>query len=284
MEKIYNSAKICPFDKKDCDLDKEGWTLDPEMSKVMAESTNYDELLYVWEAWRNASGKKMRKDYETYVNIVNEAAQMNHLNDYGEMWRKDYEDDDFENTMADLWDDLQPLYYELHTYVKNQLVKLYPGKVKPEDKYIPAHILGNQWAQNFDNLYERIKLFGDGSSIDISQALKDQNYDALKMFQIADKFYTDLGMPTNNMSFDVSKGAIIEKPTDRVITCHASAWDFSDGKDFRIKMCTNIDQQDFITIHHELGHIAYYIQYKDQLISIREGANPGIMNDGNQPN
>ena len=41
-------------------------------------------------------------------------------------------------------------------------------------------------------------------------------------------------------------------------------------------MCTQINQNDFATIHRELGHIQYYLQYKDQPVSFREGANPGF--------
>lgn len=94
------------------------------------------------------------------------------------------------------------------------------------------------------------------------------------MFEVSDEFYTSLGLPTNNMSF--TGQSIIEKPTDRDIQCHASAWDFCDGKDFRIKMCTNINMEDFTTIHHEMGHIQYYIQYKDLPLPLRTGANPGF--------
>lgn len=47
-------------------------------------------------------------------------------------------------------------------------------------------------------------------------------------------------------------------------------------KTYRIKMCTSINAEDFVTIHHEMGHIQYYIQYKDQPITLRGGANPGF--------
>jgi peptidyl-dipeptidase A len=77
METVYNSAKICPFKKQQCDLDTEGLTLDPEMAAVLSESEDYEELEYTWKAWRDASGKKMRSDYKTYVDLVNEAAKLN---------------------------------------------------------------------------------------------------------------------------------------------------------------------------------------------------------------
>lgn len=78
METVYNSAKICPFNNQNCDVEKdEAWTLDPEMVNIMATSTNYDELQYVWKAWRDASGKHMRDDYQKYVQLVNKAATQN---------------------------------------------------------------------------------------------------------------------------------------------------------------------------------------------------------------
>lgn len=72
------------------------------------------------------------------------------------------------------------------------------------------------------------------------------------------------------------KNSILEKPNDREIICHASAWDFYNGEDFRIKQCTRITMDHLMTAHHEMGHIEYYLQYKDQPIVLREGANPGF--------
>lgn len=94
------------------------------------------------------------------------------------------------------------------------------------------------------------------------------------MFQESDRFYKDLGLKSNEMSY--TGLSIIEKPDDRLIVCHASAWDFCDGEDFRIKQCTQIDQTDFVTVHHEMGHIQYYIQYAGQPLPFRKGANLGF--------
>lgn len=77
METIYNTAKICPFDKKDCNLTTEGLTLDPEISAIMTKSESYDELKWAWEQWHEVSGKKMRGEYKKYVDSVNKAATLN---------------------------------------------------------------------------------------------------------------------------------------------------------------------------------------------------------------
>lgn len=44
----------------------------------------------------------------------------------------------------------------------------------------------------------------------------------------------------------------------------------------RIKQCTVVTMDDLITVHHEMGHVQYFLQYKDQPISFRDGANPGF--------
>jgi peptidyl-dipeptidase A len=94
------------------------------------------------------------------------------------------------------------------------------------------------------------------------------------MFEVANEFYTAMGLEPMEMSYGPL--AIIEQPDDRDIVCHASAWDFCDGSDYRIKMCTNVDESDFITVHHELGHIQYFILYNKLPITFRKGANPGL--------
>ena len=70
---------------------------------------------------------------------------------------------------------------------------------------------------------------------------------------------------------------MIERPDDgRDLVCHASAWDFYNGKDFRIKQCTRVNQEDFITVNHEMGHIQYMMSYRNQSYLYRDGANPGF--------
>lgn len=154
------------------------------------------------------------------------------------------------------------------------MINLSGDKIDRNDPNIPAHLLGNMWAQSWGNLYDDIKPFKNASLVDVTAKLKALNYTAKKMFEISDDFYTSLGLPTNVASF--TGESIITKPNDRVIQCHASAWDFCDGTDFRIKMCTNVNMEDFITIHHEMGHIQYYLQYRDLPLALRGGANPAF--------
>lgn len=163
------------------------------------------------------------------------------------MWRESYEDDNFVENVDKMWSQVKPLYDELHTYVRRKLLKIYDKQMDKNSDLIPAHVLGNMWAQSWVNLYERTKPFEKGSLIDITDKLKEK-WTVLDMFRESDRFYKDLGLESNEMSYNEDLGAVVHKPADRVITCHASAWDFYNKNDFRIKMCTNIDQEDFVTV------------------------------------
>jgi len=79
--------------------------------------------------------------------------------------------------------------------------------------------------------------------------------------------------------------SVFEKNPDVDMVCHASAWDFMAGNgrygngthgDYRIKQCTTKTQSNFVTLHHEMGHIEYFQQYAHQPIIFRSGANPGF--------
>lgn len=141
----------------------------------MAESSDYDELEYIWKNWHDNSGKLMRNDYKNYVQLMNDAAKLNGFNDAGEMWKFDYEDLHFAENMDKLWQKIEPLYNELHRYVIRKLSKIYPDKIKETDEYLPANVLGNMWAQSWVNLYERIKPF-NASDLDVTSSMEVRNY------------------------------------------------------------------------------------------------------------
>lgn len=90
------------------------------------------------------------------------------------------------------------------------------------------------WAQNWFYLYDILKPYPNASIIDVSKELTSQGYTPIKMFEKSNDFYKSLGLESNDMSYNVATGAIIEKPKDKEIVCHASAWDFYNGKDFRL--------------------------------------------------
>ncbi|GLH07211.1 Angiotensin-converting enzyme [Gryllus bimaculatus] len=273
MSNTFSTAKICPYQRDTCE-GEEMLNLDPSLEEIMASSRNYNELLYVWKAWQNASGKQIRDTYKKYVILKNKEARLMGAADYGEVWRIPYNSDNFQDELRKLWESIEPLYVELHKYVRTKLKLHYGDQMDISDDLLPAHVLGDMHASTWIKIFDLVKPFPEGSDINITQSLIDQEYDVLQMFKTANDFYMSLGLENCSMSYD--DDAMIVRPEGREVVCHPSAWDFCDGRDFRIKMCTKINMEDFLAIHHEMGHIQYYIQVKDLREEFRNSANPGF--------
>uniref|UniRef100_A0A3Q2EBE3 Angiotensin-converting enzyme n=1 Tax=Cyprinodon variegatus TaxID=28743 RepID=A0A3Q2EBE3_CYPVA len=268
METKYSVAEVCRTDGR-CH------PLDPDLQKIMAESRDYNELLFAWKGWRDAAGKVIREDYKRYVELANKAATLNGHSDNGAYWRSLYETPTFEEDLEALWKELEPLYLNLHAYVRRALYKKYGEKYINLEGPIPAHLLGNMWAQTWSGIMDLVMPYPDATQVDATPAMVAQGWNATRMFQESDHFFTSLGLlPMPQEFWDKS---MLEKPSDgRQVVCHASAWDFYNRKDFRIKQCTVVTMDDLITVHHEMGHVQYFLQYKDQPLSFRDGANPGF--------
>ncbi|RVE49365.1 hypothetical protein evm_005980 [Chilo suppressalis] len=270
MQTNYAKATICDYkDRTKCDLHVE-----PEVTDIFANSEDPEELKYTWIEWHKAAGAPSRGNFTEYIAMDNEAAKLNGYDTMAEFWLNEYEMKN-EDEFATLWSQIKPLYQQIHAYVRGKLRQKYGENVVSAKGPIPAHLLGNIWAQTWSNVEKFTKPFPDKPEVDITATLIAQNYTPLKMFQTAEEFFTSLTLsPMPDLFWDKS---IIEKPNDgRDMVCHASAWDFFDGEDFRIKQCTTITAAFFKTTHHEMGHIQYYLQYKDQPVIYRGGANPGF--------
>nr|XP_057917210.1 angiotensin-converting enzyme isoform X2 [Doryrhamphus excisus] len=268
METKYSVAKVCK-DNGQC------LPLDPDLQKTMAESRDYDELLFAWKGWRDAAGKVLRTDYKRYVELANQAARLNGHSDNGAYWRSLYETPTFEEDLERLWKQLEPLYLNVHAYVRRALYKKYGPKRINLRGPIPAHLLGNMWAQTWSGIMDLVLPYPDATQVDATPAMLENGWNAKRMFQESDKFFTSLGLLP--MPKEFWEKSMLEKPIDgRQVVCHASAWDFYNRKDFRIKQCTVVTMDDLITVHHEMGHVQYFLQYKEQPVSFREGANPGF--------
>lgn len=248
--------------------------IEPELTHIMANSRNDTELREAWEKWRDVTGKVMKTKFTRLVELQNIGAKDNGYKSLAEVWLTiDFDDiDGVEDMCDDLWEQLKPLYTELHTYVRNKLSGFY-NITFPEDGSIPAHLLGNMWAQEWAEIFDIVKPY-DVQNEDYDHVLVEQGYTAKRMFEKAEEFYESLGLPSMTAKF--WKKSIIEKPLDRSLVCHASAWDFFETDDFRIKMCTNVTMDYFETIHHEMGHVQYYMAYEDQPVVFRRGANGGF--------
>ncbi|CAG0888979.1 unnamed protein product [Cyprideis torosa] len=273
METLYSSATVCRFgaDSNPCSeddvLELEGepgqTSIESEMEDLVAPgSANSEALKYYWEQWRNATGARMRDDYVTYLGLIKKAAVQNNLQDAKVMWLRPYEVEglpEFDVTVEELWEQLKPFYKQLHAYVRRQLANRFTESVVDLTGPIPAHLLGNMWAQDWSNL--NLTVYDDVPSFDVTDAMIEQGYNATYMFQLSDQFFGDLGLLKMTETF--WEKSMLEKPD--VPACQETV---------RIKQCTGVNMGDFVTVHHEMGHIEYFMQYNEQPHVFRDGANP----------
>src|SRR5258708_36161749 len=194
----------------------------------------------------------------------------------GAMWRSGYDmpPDEFAREMDRLWEQVRPLYVSLHAYVRWKLAEKYGRQLVPEGGAIPAHLLGNMWAQDWSNIYPLLAPTNAQSGPDITAALRAKNMDAREMVRYAERFYTSLGFAPLPSTF--WERSLFTKPADRDVVCYASAWDLDAKDDVRIKVCLRMDEEDFRTVHHELGHNFYQRAYKDQPPLFQNSANDGF--------
>jgi peptidyl-dipeptidase A len=219
----------------------------------------------------------MADDYTRMVDIANEGARELGFDDVGAMWRSGYDmdPDAFAAETDRLWSQVQPFYENLHCYVRTRLFETYGAEVQPDSGPIRADLLGNMWSQQWGNIYDVVApKTGGTSSYDMTELLVDAGYDAEKMVRTGEGFYTSLGLaPLPDTFWERSQ---ITRPEGREVVCHASAWDLDNLEDVRIKMCTQVNADDFYTVHHELGHNVYQRAYKDQPFLFKNGANDGF--------
>ncbi len=246
-----------------------------ELSRVIAESRDEPELRAAWAGWRTIS-PPMRPEYRRFVELMNRGARELGFADAGDLWRAGYDMDSeaFVAEVERLWAQVEPLYAQLHCHVRARLGDYYGHDLVPQDGPIPAHLLGNMWAQSWTNIYDLVAPEGPGIGYDLTSLLEENGYDARAMVEQAESFFTSLGFaPLPETFWDRS---LFTKPADREVVCHASAWDIDARDDVRIKMCIEVNAEDFQTIHHELGHNFYQRAYKDQPYLYRRGANDGF--------
>uniref|UniRef100_A0A669PSZ2 Angiotensin-converting enzyme n=1 Tax=Phasianus colchicus TaxID=9054 RepID=A0A669PSZ2_PHACC len=279
MSTIYSTGIVCkatePFD---C------LVLEPGLDDIMANSIDYHERLWAWEGWRADIGRMMRPLYEEYVELKNEAARLNNYSDYGDYWRANYETDypeeykysrdqlvqDVEKT----FEQIKPLYQQLHAYVRHRLEQVYGSELINPTGCLPAHLLGDMWGRFWTNLYNLTVPYPDKPNIDVTSAMVQKNWDALKIFKTAEAFFVSIGL--YNMTAGFWTNSMLTEPTDnRKVVCHPTAWDMGKN-DYRIKMCTKVTMDDFLTAHHEMGHIEYDMAYSVQPFLLRDGANEGF--------
>jgi len=266
LESAYGSGKYCDAAGKCRDLQ--------DLEEVIKKSRDPKELLEAWNGWHTIS-KPMKAKYARIVELGNQGARELGFRDLSDVWMAKYDMSSarYGEMIDRLWSEVKPLYEQLHCYVRSGLNKNYGDSVVPKDGPIPAHLLGNMWAQQWPNIHDLTDI-EPADPVDITKLLVAAKYDARKMVETGEGFYTSLGLPKLPKTF--YERSLFEKPRDREVVCHASAWDIDSKDDVRIKMCIKPDEDSFRTIHHELGHIYYYLMYKDLPPLYQSGANDGF--------
>ena len=278
-----------------------------QLSDVLAKSRDYDAQLDAWQGWHSIS-VPMRKDYTRFVELVNEGAKGMGFADAGEMWRSGYDMSPAELAAETdrLWDQVKPLYEQLHCYARGRLDAEYgTDKGEVAGGMLPAHLMGNLWQQDWGNLWDMLQPYPGAGSLDVNGALnaiaqadlasararatggdgsaaqrafmveRAAGLDtAKKMTERAQDFYVSLGMPKLPASY-WEKSQFV-KPLDRDVVCHASAWDMNMEGDVRTKMCITPTEEELTTIYHELGHIYYDLAYNKQPPLFQNGAHDGF--------
>lgn len=248
-----------------------------DIEAAMGTSRNPEELKEMWTSWHDNVGKPMGKDYARLVEISNEGATELGFKDVGAMWRSGYDmpADDFAKLTDKLWLEVKPLYDELHTFVRTKLNAKYGDAVQPVTGPIRADLLGNMWAQEWGDIYDIVAPAGSGDiGYDIGELLKAKGVDEIGMVKTGEGFFSSLGIAPLPKSFYERSQFL--KPRDREVVCHASAWNIDNVDDLRIKMCIKINSNDFVTVHHELGHNYYQRAYNQQSYLHLNGANDGF--------
>ncbi len=266
MEGMYGRGKYCATPDKCLDLE--------DLSRILRTSTDAKELLDAWRGWHTIS-PPIRPLFQKYVALGNKGARELGFADMGAMWRSKYDmpPDAFTAEMDRLWNQVRPLYLSLHAYVRSRLREKY-GDIVSSNGPIPAHLLGNMWAQEWENIYPLVAPKDADPGYDLTAKLKAKNTQPLDMVRYGENFFTSLGFAPLPKTF--WERSLFVKPRDRDVVCHASAWDVDQVEDLRIKMCIEINAEDFSTIHHELGHNFYQRAYNKQPFLFRDGANDGF--------
>ncbi len=271
LEADYGKGKYCPKSGKHA-----GECLDiTQIEKIMATSTDPDELKDLWVGWRTIA-PPMRDRYTRWVELGNKGARELGFSDLGAMWRAGYDmtPEQFSAEVERLWQQVKPLYDSLHAYVRTKLIEKYGPTAVDANGMIRADLLGNPWAQEWGNIFPLVAPPQQKPPYEVTELLMGKNVDALGMVRYGEGFFTSMGFAPLPKTF--WERSLFVKPRDREVVCHASAWDIDNFDDLRLKMCIQIRGEDFVTVHHELGHNMYQRAYEHQPFLFKNGANDGF--------
>jgi peptidyl-dipeptidase A len=267
LDADYGKGKYCRTENDCLDI--------TAIEKLMSTNRDPEQLKDAWKGW-HAIAPPMRKRYARFIDLSNQGAREIGFKDTGALWRAGYDmtPEEFSADLERLWNEVRPLYLSLHTFVRAKLAEKYGPNIVPRDGPIPAHLLGNPWAQEWGNIYDLLGVQEDKGGINVTELLQKKKLDPKAMVKYGEGFFTSMGFAPLPPTF--WQRSLFTKPADREVVCHASAWDVDNQDDLRVKMCIQVRGTDFVTVHHELGHNFYQRAYKDQPFMFKNGANDGF--------
>ena len=269
LEAMYGSGEYC-FDDEEC-YDLEAF------ESIIDNSRDPKELLRAWEGWHEI-GKPMKPMYMRMVDIGNQGSVDLGYEGLSDLWFSKYDmpAEDFLDDTDRVWSEVKPLYDALHCHVRAKLNEHYGDEVISKTGPLPVHMLGNMWGQSWSNIYDLVyEEKPDSKYIDVTKIINEKSLSEIEMVEYAEDFFISMGFKPLPETF--WERSLFVKPRDRSVVCHASAWNLDPANnDLRIKMCIEKNEEDFITIHHELGHIFYYQAYNHIPTVFQAGANDGF--------
>ena len=269
LEAMYGGGEHCFEDGNCYDLEA--------FEAIIDNSRNPEELLRAWSGWHEIS-KPMKPMYMRMVEIGNQGANDLGYQNLSDLWFSKYDmpSDEFLMETDRVWEEVKPLYEALHCHVRAKLNEHYGDEIVSNSNPLPVHILGNMWGQSWSNIYDLVYPKQDEiSTVNLTKIIEERNLSEIDMVEYAEDFFISIGFEALPETF--WERSLFVKPTDRSVVCHASAWNLDPANnDLRIKMCIEKNEEDFITIHHELGHIFYYQAYNHLPTLFQGGANDGF--------
>jgi peptidyl-dipeptidase A len=248
-----------------------------EIEAAMTSVRDPEKLQEMWTSWHDMVGRPMKDDYAELVKVANDGAHELGFADVGELWRSGYDmsPEEFPELLDRLWEETKPLYVQMHCYVRSELAERYGGEVQKDEAAIRSDLLANMWGQEWGNLYDIVKPEGAGEiGYKVADLLKEKNFEPIGMAKTAESFFGSLGFEPLPETF--WRRSMFTKPRDREVLCHGLGLVIDEVADARIKMCMRVSDDSFSFVHHEIGHLYYYMAYSGQPKLYRRGANDGF--------
>ncbi|MGF1465560.1 MAG: M2 family metallopeptidase [Sandaracinaceae bacterium] len=235
-----------------------------DLDRVLQESRDVPERLRAWEASKEV-GPVLRDGLIELRGLRNGVAQEMGYDDFFAFQVSNYgmSTEEMMTLLEGHLEEIQPLYRQIHCWARHELAARYGVDEVPAR--IPAHWIGNRWAQSWPGMVE---------AVDMDALLADKSPEWI--VQQAERFYVSMGFPELPDSFTERSDLYpVPEGEDRQKNAHASAWHIDLQEDVRSLMSVEPNWRWFTTTHHELGHIYYYLAYTRPEVPplLRTGAN-----------